>query len=87
MAALTPNHYALVWSNGMSDRAALYALRNVTTGDTADLAAEFSIVKQSTIMGTTVAGTETVTVSGTVATIPAGLASDAAYLLAWGASA
>ena len=37
MAALTPNHYALVWSNGISDKAALYALRNVTTGDTADL--------------------------------------------------
>ena len=86
MAALTPNHYALVWSNGMSDRAALYALRNVTTGDTAD-SVDFSIVKQATIMGTTVAGTETVTVSGTVATIPAGLNGDAAYLLAWGASA
>ena len=84
MAALTPNHYALVWSNGMSDRAALYALRNVTTGD---LGGDFSIVKQATIMGTTVAGTETVTVSGTVATIPAGLNADAAYLLAWGASA
>jgi len=87
VAALPPNHYALVWSNGMSDKAALYALRNVTTGDTCDLAADFSIVKQATIMGTTVAGTETVTVSGTVATIPAGLSSDAAYLLTWGASA
>lgn len=87
MAALTTSHYVQVWANGASDKAALYALRNVTTGDTCDLGADFSILKQATILGTTVAGTETVTVSGTVATIPGGLASDAAYLLVWGASA
>ena len=87
MAALTTNHYVQVWANGASDKAALYALRNVTSGDTADLGADFSILKQGTLLGTTVAGTETATVSGTVVTIPAGLAADAAYLLVWGASA
>lgn len=87
MAELTPDHYVQVWSNGLSDKAALYALRNVTSGDTANLAADFSVVKQGTILGTTVAGTETVSVDGTVATIPAGLNADAAYLLVWGASA
>jgi hypothetical protein len=87
MAALTQNHYVLAWSNGASDKAALYALRDITTGDTADLSADFSVVKQAVIMGTTVAGTEAVTVSGTIVTIPSGLSNDAAYLLAWGASA
>ena len=87
MAALTPNHYVLVWSNGMSDKVALYTLRNVTTGDTTDLDSEFSVVKQAIMLGTTVNGSSTASVSGTVATMPAGLAGDAAYLLAWGVSA
>jgi hypothetical protein len=87
MAELTTNHYVMVWSNGMSDKCALFALRNVTTGDTADLSADFSVAKQAVILGTTVAGTESVPVSGNIATIPTGLSSDAGYLLVWGASA
>lgn len=87
MAALTPNRFQLQWSNGASDLAALYALRDVTTGDTCDLAQNFLALKQAVMIGTTVNGSSTCTVSGTVVTMPAGLASDAAYLLAWGDSA
>jgi hypothetical protein len=87
MATLTPNHYVKVWTDGLADRCALYALRNVTTADTADLGADFSVVKQAIMIGTTVNGSATAAVSGTVATMPAGLTGDAAYLLAWGASA
>jgi hypothetical protein len=87
LAALTPNHYVLEWSNGLSARVALYALRNVTTADTADLSSEFSVLKQAIMLGTTVVGSATATVSGTVATMPAGLSGDGAYLLAWGVSA
>ena len=87
MAALTPNHYVLEWTNGVSARVCLYALRNVTTADTVDLSNEFSVLKQAIMLGTTVVGSATATVSGTVATMPAGLAGDGAYLLAWGVSA
>jgi hypothetical protein len=87
MTALAPNHYVLEWSNGMSARVALYALRNVTTGDTADLSNDFSVVKQGIMLGTTVIGSSVCTVAGTVVTMPAGLAGDGAYLLAWGVSA
>ena len=87
MAALTPSHYAMQWTNGVSARVCLYALRNVTTADTVDLSNEFSVLKQAIMLGTTVVGSATATVSGTVATMPAGLAGDGAYLLAWGVSA
>ena len=87
MAVLASNNYVRLWANGDSDRAALYALRNIITGDTADLSAEFSVVKQAVMLGTTVNGSATATVSGTVVTMPAGLSHDAAYLLAWGVCA
>jgi len=87
MAALTQGHVVRVWENGMSDRVCLYALRNVTTGDTADLGGDLSVVKQAIMIGCTVNGSATAQVSGTVVTMPAGLSQDAAYLLAWGVSA
>lgn len=87
MAALTPNHFSLQWQNGASDKAALYALRDVTTGDTCDLAQDYLALKQAVMIGSTVNGSATASVSGTVVTMPAGLSSDAAYLLAWGDSA
>lgn len=87
MAALSSSQYVRMWANGDSDRCVLYALRNIVTGDTADLAAEFSVVKQAIMLGTTVNGSATATVSGTVVTMPAGLNHDGAYLLAWGVCA
>lgn len=84
MAALVHQQYPLQWSDGQADRCALYALRNVTTGDTADLSEQFTVLKRAIILGTTVAGQAAATVNGTTATMPSGLANDAGYLLAFG---
>jgi hypothetical protein len=86
MATLTTAQYQLQWSGGVADRCVLYALKGVSTGDTAVLS-EFSFVKQAIMLGATVAGSGTATVtSPNTVTMPAGLSQDAAYLLAWGAS-
>ncbi len=87
MAALVTGQYPLQWSDGQADRTALYALRNVTTGDTADLHEQFTILKRAIILGTTVAGQATATVSGITVTMPSGLANDAGYLLVFGCAA
>lgn len=87
MAALVLGQYPLQWADGQADRTALYALRNVTTGDTADLHEQFTIIKRAIILGTTVAGTAVASVSGTTATMPSGLANDAGYLLVFGCAA
>lgn len=84
MAVLTSNQVLMVFSEGRSDKAALYALRNVTSADTADVSQEFTNVKRAVMLGTTVSGTAVASVSGTVVTVPAGLSGDAAYLLVWG---
>ncbi len=86
MAVLTSSNVVRQWSEGESDRTALYALRKVTSADTIDLVADFMVVKQAAALGTTVAGTAACTVSGSVVTMPAGLANDAGWLLAWGVS-
>lgn len=87
MAALTSTQVVPVWRDGASDQAVLYALRNVTSTDTADLSAEFSVLKRAVLLGTTVAGAVAVTTSGNVITIPSGVSQDAGYLLAWGVHA
>jgi uncharacterized membrane protein len=87
MAALVKQQYAQQWSDGQADRVALYALRNVTTGDTADLSEQFTVIKRAIILGTTVAGTAVATVSGITVTMPSGLANDAGYLLVFGCAA
>lgn len=84
MAALIPQQYAKQWQDGQAERTALYALRNVSTGDTADLTEDFTILKRAIILGVTVAGAAAASVSGTTVTIPAGVSSDAGYLLAFG---
>jgi hypothetical protein len=87
VAVLTTSNVVQVYASGVSDRVVLYALRKVTTGDTYDLSPDFSVPKQSIMLGTTVNGSATASVSGTVVTMPAGLSNDAAMLLVWGVSA
>ncbi len=87
MAVLTGAQFVKVWEDGLSDKTALYALRNVSTSDTANVSSDFSIVKRAVVLGTTVSGSLSASVATTVVTMPAGLASDAAYMLVWGASA
>lgn len=84
MAALNANQYPFQWEDGVSDRTALFALRNVNTGDTCDLGQWFLLLKRAVVLGTTVAGAASATVAGTVVTMPSGLSGDAAYLLAYG---
>jgi hypothetical protein len=87
MSALTGSQIQLQWQNGVADKAVLYALKGVSSGDTATLA-EFSFVKQAVMLGATVDGSATASVtSPNIVTMPAGLSNDAAYLLVWGASA
>lgn len=81
------NQFVKVWEDGLSDKVVLYALRNVTALDTANLVNDFSAVKRAVILGTTVAGAAAATTSGTTVTLPVGLLGDAGYLLAWGCAA
>lgn len=84
MAALTNEQFPILFQDGRSARVALYALLNVSTGDTADLSAMFSSVKRAVILGTTLQGASLVsTITGTTVTIPAG-SNDAGVLLAYG---
>lgn len=87
MAALGAQQILKVWADGVADKAVLFAMRKVTTGDTADLSGEFLIVKQAAFLGATVSGVAAGSIAGNVVTVPAGLANDAAWLLAWGCSA
>lgn len=90
MAALATTRYPLMWMNGDSDRAALYALRDVSAGDIVDLAEQFTVLKRAVLVGTTVAAATAATVGtgadGTKVTIPNGATRDAGYLLAYGAA-
>lgn len=89
MAVLTGTQFVKLWQDGQAERAALYALRNVVAGDTADLSADFSVVLRGMMVGATVAGTAAVSISGTstVVTMPVGLNHDAAFMLVWGCAA
>jgi hypothetical protein len=88
MAALDPTRFPKQWQDGQAERTALYALRNITTADTVDLAGDFTVVKRAVLLGTTVAGATSAVVSAnTVITIPAGVSADAGYLLAFGVAA
>jgi hypothetical protein len=90
MAVLGQMNVVKVFADGDSDQVALYALRNVTTGDTVNIGpgglADFLGVKQCVVLGTTVAGIANPSITGTTLTIPAGMAGDAAYMLVWGPS-
>jgi len=87
MATLTGTNIVKAYSDGTADRLCLYAMRKVTTGDTVDLAADFSSPKQAIVLGVTTQMAFTAAISGTVLTIPAGLAGDAGWMMVWGSSA
>ncbi len=83
MAVLTSDQVRRVFSDDGPRRWSLFALLNVTTGDTVDMAAFnfYRKVNQAMLMGCTVTGTVAATPSGASITIPAGLAGDSAYML------
>lgn len=87
MAALTPDQFALVYSDGVCSKTALYALKNVTAGDTVELNNHFKIVKRAGIVSDTGTHIAAVSISSnTVGTIPAGPANDGLWLLVVGVS-
>jgi hypothetical protein len=87
MAALTAQNCVQVWSDGQAERTALYALRNVTAGDTLDLSNDFNPPLRAVLLGTTLVGTASVTsFAGNVLNMPGGN-HDGAYLLVFGVHA
>lgn len=86
MVALPPTRFPLRHASGDSDKYAVFALLNVTAGDTVDLSEHFTVVKRGTLLGVTVAAAVSASVSGTVVTIPAGANQDAAVLTVYGVS-
>jgi hypothetical protein len=85
MAVLAGNQVQLMLQNGDIDRMSLIAARNVTAGDTLDLAGYgFTAVKQCTGVCPTANAAAVLSVNGTVVTMPAGLSHDALVLTVWG---
>jgi len=85
VASLSAQQVKQLYEAGDADRVALYAVRNVTTGDTFDFAADFSLIKRAIMMAATASSQAVASVSAsTTITMPAGLSGDAAYILAWG---
>lgn len=89
MAVLTSANVIPVLIKGDADLIALYALRNVSTGDTIDLASlsvspNFSVIQRGTVIGVSAFVEIAATFAGTVVTMPGGLNKDSGYLTIWG---
>jgi hypothetical protein len=89
MAALTSLNVDVLYNQGGADLLALLVLRNVNTGDTLDLGVTgiqpaFQVIKKAVLLspGSNLAAVCQFT--GTVVTIPAGLATAGAYLTVTG---
>lgn len=85
MAVLPSVQYPMRHMSGDADRWAVFALLNITAGDTLDLSGFFTVVRRATLLGVTVNAALAATVSAdTIITIPAGAAKDAAILTVYG---
>jgi hypothetical protein len=77
-------------TDGLTARLVVVGLRDVTTGDTVDLGPAgmdlLGFINRAVLMSVTsfVEIAATWNTPGTVVTMPAGLANDAAFLMAWG---
>lgn len=88
MATLTaPHNYLIVYAAGQADVVCLFALRGVTTGDTADLSAWLQTINRGVVLGVSSFVEIAATWTGTVVTMPSGLAADDGYLLVVGSGA
>ena len=90
MAVLAAASAVPVYRAGTADEVVLVALRNVTSGDTLDLGVTgigvLSFINRAVVMGLTQFVEIAATWTGTVVTMPPGLAGDVAYILAWGSA-
>lgn len=84
MAAITGNQVAPVWSDGVCEKIQLFAVKNVSAGDTFDLSPYFSVAKRAAMVGITIAGTATANISNNIVTIPATVSNDGVYILVFG---
>lgn len=86
MAILTGVNVAAVYTAGQADLIRLYALRNVSTGDTIDLSTitDILIVKAGVVLGVSDFVEIAATFTGTVVTMPSGLSHSSGYLLVLG---
>jgi hypothetical protein len=87
MATLSGANCTLIYTVGAADKLALFALSKVNTGDTIDLATISSllIVNRGVVLGVSAFVEIAATFTGTIVTMPSGLANDCGYLLVWGA--
>lgn len=88
MASLTAANVIPQYTTGGADLLGLYALRNVTAGDTIDIATlgqpVFQQIKRGVVLGVSDFVEIAATFTGTTVTMPSGLANSSAYLLIWG---
>lgn len=88
MAALTPDQFTVVYSDGVCSKTVLYAVKNATAADTMEMNKEFKVVKRAGIVSDTGTHIAAVSISSnTVGTIPTGPAADGLWLLAVGVAA
>ena len=88
MAVLTyGSNVTLQWANGVADKTALYAVKNVSTSDTINLSPDFLLLTQAALLGITPNQVLLApSLAGTTLTMPAGLAGEAGYILVFGES-
>lgn len=88
MAVLTPNQVIPMLIRGDGDMIALYALRNVTTGDTIDVTTlgtpTFQVVKRAAVIASSDFVEIAASFTDTVVTMPSGLAKSGGYMVLWG---
>ena len=86
MATLTSANCTLVYADGKADKAALFALSKVTTGDTIDVGtvSGLLIINRGVVLGVSAFVEIAASFAGTVVTMPSGLSGDSGYLLVWG---
>jgi len=87
VAVLAGNQVTYVMGDSRTDLMALYAIRNVNTGDTLDVSAQFTSAKLAVVLWTTTAKSDKLTapVNNVVTLSTANLANDAGWLMVWGA--
>lgn len=90
MAAVTPNAMQVLYNQGGTDLVALFAIRNVQTGDTFDvtqsgISPPFSFIRYAIVMSFTARLAALAAITGTVITMPTGMAANSsAFILVGG---
>jgi hypothetical protein len=89
VAVLGPINVQALYNQGGADLFAAFALRNVNTGDTLDLSVTdvspaFQVVRKAVVFSVGANLAAVANITGTVVTMPAGLAQAGGYLVVFG---